>query len=490
MHVPFVTRPFRSKLESRVGARLDPGAVVAGFRILSLLGEGAMGTVFRAEDPAGRIVALKLLPASLARDDRFRRRFLRESRIAAGLEHPHVVPVLASGEDDGTLWLTMSYVEGVDLRALLKRDGRLEPDRAVRLVSQVADALDAAHAAGLVHRDVKPGNIVVAGEPPNERAYVCDFGLARHVASVDSLTGDRAFVGTIDYVAPEQIAGKPVDGRVDVYALGCVFYELVAGERPFTRDSDLATVFAHLNEPSPRVTAVRPELPAALDDVLATVLAKSPDDRYSTGGEFVRALRKGLRGSAEGPSRSRRRIAALAAGVALTAIAAAVAAVLVTRGGGQSLPPMITPASIASAPLGLALDEYKAIFGVGWRQDVFSGPDFPVLIYYGRGLSIYFTHPGGRAVEITTWNKNFRTAAGIGPCSSIDDLRNAYGDALKASKPNTVGGKTYAYTVGHLIFGANGKPPHPATHVTAVGIYRGITLPYASYVVLNEPNCA
>jgi len=182
------------------------GTLVAGFRVELLIGEGAMGAVYLALDGSGGRVALKVLSPDLARDERFRQRFLRESEVAASLDHPNIVPTVASGEEDGFLYLAMAYVDGLDLREILRRERRLEPERALQLVGQVAAALDAAHAAGLVHRDVKPGNILVASEI-EERAYICDFGLARHVSSVSSLTGERGFVGTIDYVPPEQIEG-------------------------------------------------------------------------------------------------------------------------------------------------------------------------------------------------------------------------------------------------------------------------------------------
>src|SRR5262245_34823810 len=242
-----------------MGVDSPTGSVIGGFRVGGLLARGAMGAVYVAEDADGRRVALKLLSPELAHDERFRQRFLRESRLAAALDHPNVVQTLAAGEDGGVLYLAMEYVDGIDLRELLRREPRLEPGRAVSLVAQVAAALDAAHAAGLVHRDVKPGNVLVAGE----RAYVCDFGLARHVASVGSLTGGRGFVGTVDYVAPEQIRGEKVDGRADVYALGCVLFECLTGERPFEHETELAVVFAHLNEPAPRPTELLPELPDA-----------------------------------------------------------------------------------------------------------------------------------------------------------------------------------------------------------------------------------
>jgi serine/threonine-protein kinase len=260
------------------------GRVVGGFRVGALIARGAMGAVHRAEDGRGRPAALKLLSPEHAHDERFRRRFLRESRLAATLAHPNVVRTLAAGEDGGVLYLALELVDGVDLRELLRRERRLEPERAVSIVRQAAAALDAAHAAGLVHRDVKPGNVLVAGD----RAYVCDFGLARHVSSVGSLTGDRGFVGTVDYVAPEQVRGEPVDARADVYALGCVLFECLTGARPFERDSELAVVFAHLNEPPPRPTELRPGLPPAWDGVAARALAKEPDARYGSCGALVR----------------------------------------------------------------------------------------------------------------------------------------------------------------------------------------------------------
>jgi serine/threonine-protein kinase len=233
--------------------RVLTGTVLAGFRVKSLVGEGAMGAVYLAEEiSSGRRVALKLLAPELARDERFRQRFLRESQLAGSLDHPHIVRTVASGDENGLLYLAMEYVEGADLRELLQREGRLDPERAIDLIGQVGGALDAAHAVGLVHRDVKPRNILVAEDASGEHAYLCDFGLARHVSSVSSLTGERGFVGTIDYVPPEQIEGGKIDGRADYLLAGCVLYECLAGTRPFDRESELSVVFAHLNEPPPR----------------------------------------------------------------------------------------------------------------------------------------------------------------------------------------------------------------------------------------------
>ena len=224
----------------------------------------------------------------------------------------------------------MAYVEGSDLREVLRREGRLEPERALRLIAQAAGALDAAHAAGLVHRDVKPGNILIALGPEGEHASVCDFGLARHVSSVSSLTGERGFVGTIDYVPPEQIQGGAIDSRTDVYSLGCVLFECLAGARPFERESELSVVFAHLNEPPPRITELRPELPAAFDEVFATALAKSPDDRYRACGQLAAAARTAARGKR--PARPQRRGRPLLVGAAVLLAAAATGGiVLATR---------------------------------------------------------------------------------------------------------------------------------------------------------------
>jgi len=309
------------------------GTVIASFRVDSLIGQGAMGAVYLAQEVAtGRRVALKLLAPELARDDRFRQRFMRESRVASSLDHPHIVPTVAAGEHEGLLFLAMAYVDGVDLRELLRREGRLEAQRAVDLIAQVAEALDAAHAAGLIHRDVKPGNILVSSNGDGEHAYVCDFGVARHVSSVSSLTGERGFVGTIDYVPPEQIEGGTIDGRADEYSLGCVLFECLAGERPFDRESELSVVFAHLNEPPPALSDLRPELPQAFDGVLATALAKSPDVRYSSCDELARAARAALQGKRLMPRRVRRRLLVVAA-VVLATTGAAIGAVIAAEGG-------------------------------------------------------------------------------------------------------------------------------------------------------------
>src|SRR5207247_3471770 len=223
-------------------------------------------------------------------------------------------------------------VDGSALRELLRRERRLEPERAVEVITQVAQALDVAHAAGLIHRDVKPGNILIAAESDGEHAYICDFGLARHVSSVTSLTGERGFVGTIDYVPPEQIEGGTLDGRADGSSLGCVLFECLAGARPFDRESELSVVFAHLNEPPPRLSDLRPELPDAFDDVFATALAKSPDARYSTCSELVQAARAAARGRTFTRRKIRRRRLLLVGEAILAAAGAAIGGGLASRG--------------------------------------------------------------------------------------------------------------------------------------------------------------
>ncbi|MCX4767511.1 serine/threonine protein kinase [Streptomyces sp. NBC_01275] len=262
------------------------GREVAGYRIEREIGRGGMAVVYRARDlRLDRTVALKLLAPELARNDTFRRRFTHESRVAAAIDHPHIVPVFEAGETDGVLYIAMRYVEGSDLRHLLDRQGPLPLLTAVRIGAQIASALDAAHEAGLVHRDVKPGNILVArgtdSEHP-EHVYLTDFGLTKKSLSLTGFTTVGQFVGTLDYVAPEQISGRPVDGRCDVYGFACVVYETLAGRPPFRRDDDMALLWAHqYDDPTP-LTESRPDLPPHLDAVFAQALAKNPESRHPT----------------------------------------------------------------------------------------------------------------------------------------------------------------------------------------------------------------
>jgi DNA-binding beta-propeller fold protein YncE/tRNA A-37 threonylcarbamoyl transferase component Bud32 len=330
-----------SVTDARIGTEL------AGYRILSLLGQGGMSVVYLAEHTGlKRKVALKLLPPSLAEDARFRDRFIRESQLAASLDHPNVIPIYEAGEGGGQLFIAMRYVEGTDLKSLLRDEGRLEPERALPILAQVAGALDAAHARDLVHRDVKPANVLIArGTDPRgrEHVYLSDFGLTKRASSESGITGTGQFVGTLDYAAPEQFEGKPLDARADVYSLGCVLFECLTGSPPFTKEQDAALMYAHLMEEPPAASRARPQLPPAIDPVIRRAMAKRPVDRYDTAGEVVDAA-----GAALGISlpdrpvvlrrrrgRAGRRL--IAAATAAVVIAATVVGVLVaTQGGGRS----------------------------------------------------------------------------------------------------------------------------------------------------------
>ncbi|MFI5943334.1 serine/threonine-protein kinase [Streptomyces uncialis] len=280
------------------------GRRIAGYRVESEIGRGGMAVVYRARDlRLDRTVALKLLAPELARNDTFRRRFTHESRVAAAIDHPHIVPVFEAGERDGVLYIAMRYVAGLDLRHLLDQRAEgdpLPPAAVVRIIAQVASALDAAHDHGLVHRDVKPGNILVAQGTDSdhpEHVYLTDFGLTKKSLSLTGFTTVGQFVGTLDYVAPEQISGRPVDGRCDVYSLACVVYEMLAGGPPFQRDDDMALLWAHQYDQPPPLAERRSGAPPGFDAVLAKALAKRPDDRYGSCLRFVAALRTAATGA-------------------------------------------------------------------------------------------------------------------------------------------------------------------------------------------------
>jgi serine/threonine protein kinase/WD40 repeat protein len=287
-----------------------PGELLAGYRLEAQIGAGGMAVVFRARDERlGRPVALKIMMPTLAADSAYRRRFIAESRAAALVDDPHIIPIYEASEADGVLFIAMRFVQGGDLRRVLEREGALAPVRAAEFVSPVASALDAAHAAGLVHRDVKPANILVdtrAGRP--DHVYLSDFGVAKGASASVSLTG-ADYLGTPHYSAPEQIDGLAVDGRTDQYALACVTYQLLTGAVPFERDHSTAVLLAHLSAPPPSLVARRPDLPGDVDQVMAKAMAKPPGNRYESCGDFADALREALgltpyhaRGSATGPA--------------------------------------------------------------------------------------------------------------------------------------------------------------------------------------------
>ena len=272
----------------------ESAGVFAGYQIEGLIRHGGMASVYRARHLVlQRPAALKVLIPAMAHDDRFRARFLGESRTAASLDHPHIVPIYDAGESGGALYIAMRLIEGSDLGTVLETEARLEPRRAVDILGQVAGALDAAHARGLVHRDVKPSNILISGAAGSEHAYLTDFGITKQVAS-EGMTATSEFLGTIAYMCPEQIEGLPLDGRADVYALGCVLHQCLTGVTPFDADTVVGVMHAHLTKPPPRPTVIDPTLPDGLDDVVATAMAKRPDDRYATCTALIDAARAAL----------------------------------------------------------------------------------------------------------------------------------------------------------------------------------------------------
>jgi tetratricopeptide (TPR) repeat protein len=336
-------------LDQRIGRE----TVVAGYRILEPLGRGGSSVVYRAQHVRlGRVAALKLLtpaPGGSERQDRF----LRESRLAASLDHPAIVPVYDAGEENGRLYIAMACIEGSDLKALLVQEGRLPLRRALRIVGQIASALDAAHARGLVHRDVKPENILVG---PADRAYLSDFGVVKEVAAI-GITRTGSFVGTIDYCAPEQIEGRDIDGRADVYSLACVLYECLVGTAPFHRSSDVAVLNAHLHAPPPKLSAAAPDLPQELEPVLAKALSKSPLDRYGDCGDFVAAVRTA---ALPRPRVSRGRLAGSLGVLAVVAALGAAAAVGIGQllsSGPAPAPPAVTKTVIREVDAAPSIDK-------------------------------------------------------------------------------------------------------------------------------------
>jgi hypothetical protein len=445
---------------------------IAGYRVIESLGRGGMGVVYLAEQVAlGREVALKVIAPELAEDEDFRERFKRESRLAASIDHPNVITVHEAGEADGVLFLAMRYVAGEDLRKLIRREGALDPPRAAGLVAQVGGALDAAHAAGLVHRDVKPANVLVSRGVEGEHAYLSDFGLTKHVTSAGGLTRTGQWVGTLDYVSPEQVDGRPVDARSDVYALGCVLYETLTGRVPFPRDSDLAKLYAHAQQTPPPLSSVRPGLPPALEDVVLGALAKDPDERPQSAGDLGReacAAAEGLaaptlRGSvaagaaapatvsagsvpvttaappAAGPARRRRRDSPWAIAVVVAVVALAVVAVVVLASGGKSRHPASNhPAGATAGPKGASgagfvphlAQTYTAVRPAGWTTINNDKPH--------DGLRTSEWHKGDRVLIIeTTPNRSEN------PLTSVNrierEISNGPGYRRIAIRPVTVG---------------------------------------------------
>ena len=323
----------------------DPrlGTTVAGYRIERLLGRGGMGTVYLAEDLAlGRKVALKPLSSELSENEAFKERIRLESRLAASIDHANVIPIYEAGQaSDGTLFIAMRYVEGADLKQVLRQEGALEPDRAVQLLAQAARGLDAAHARGLIHRDVKPSNVLVAtSEGDAEHVYLADFGLTQSASSPEAAKESITLSGSSDYVSPEQIRGTGADRSSDIYALGCMAYECLTGEVPYPRQGEVEVLFAHMNDEPPRASAANPSLPGAVDDVVARAMAKEPGERYGSGAELVDAIR----GATTPPQRRLgKRAVALLLGLLAVIIAAAVVPAVLLTGGSDGGPATLAP---------------------------------------------------------------------------------------------------------------------------------------------------
>ena len=376
--LPLLRRAPGFMVESRVTdpmpiSQLPRGTLIVDYRVEAVLGRGGMSVVYLVEDlRLKRHVALKLLTPTLAEDARFRERFLSESELAASLDHANVIPIYEAGEADGHLYIAMRYVEGSDLKARLG-DGPLSAEETVAIAQQIGGALDAAHERGLVHGDVKPSNVLIDG---HGHVYLADFGLTKRLGDERLTAGDDQLMGTIDYVAPEQIRGEPVDGRADIHSLGCLLYECLTGRQPFKRGNDAAVLYAHLEDEAPATGT-------AADPVIAKALAKEPDQRYQTGAELTEAVRDAL--GVEGERRGRWLPALVL--VSLLAVAVAVAALVMLRNGGPAAVPhgelvRIDPesnrvagsVSVGADPTGVAADPSSIWVttladGNAWRVD-------------------------------------------------------------------------------------------------------------------------
>jgi hypothetical protein len=394
-----------------VGGEIPPaigdfpaGSQIASYRIEQLIGRGGMAVVYRATDVRlDRLVALKILAPELARDEAFRQRFIRESRSGAAVDHPNVIPVFEAGEADGVLFIAMRYVTGSDVRGLIDRQGKLPPGRVVSIISQVASALDAAHANGLIHRDVKPANMLLgtvgSGRSP-DHVYLSDFGLSKLSVSQASLTGTGQFLGTLDYMSPEQIEGRPVDGRTDLYALGCTAFEMLTGEPPFRREQNLAVMWAQVSAQPPSVRQLCPELPAEVDVVIARALAKSPENRQASCLEFASELRSAcmVRPSAPGqpvlppqPARPATELAAFGSGAG--------AAGMPPVAGGAGMPPVagFGTGAVAGAAAGAAAGMAAAGFDATVTEGAAGQPIAPGAL--GRPTAAAAGPGGATAVD-------------------------------------------------------------------------------------------
>ena len=372
------------------------GSEFVGYRIDELIGRGGMGVVYRAYDlRLKRTVALKLMAPELALDQGFRERFAREAELAMSLEHPNVVPIHDAGDIDGRLYLAMRHVEGTDLGALLRRE-MLDPARALAICSQVANALDAAHAKGLVHRDVKPSNVLLDA---GEHVYLADFGLTRRLDEQVGPAGEARSVGTPAYLAPEQIEGGSIDGRTDVYSLGCLLYQCLTGETPFDDRSRLAVAWAHLEEEPPNASERRPGLPDAIDAVICKAMAKEPEHRYATCAALTTAAEEAL-GLRREPAFIRHKLLIIAGGAIAFVLAAVVVVAALARSGGGGVAPVVTADTLAR--IDPATNKVTAVVDVGPTPSAVAVSGSDVWVYNAAGPSVSEIDAATEVVRHTT----------------------------------------------------------------------------------------
>ncbi|MEU6997443.1 serine/threonine-protein kinase [Nonomuraea sp. NPDC046570] len=413
------------------------GQEVAGYYIEDVIGKGGMAVVYLALDPRlSRRVALKILNPALSVDERFRQRFILESRTVASIEHPNIIPIYeANSDDDGVLFIAMRYVDGLDLRRFFYDRGPLPLGQVNQIFAQVAAALDTAHAHDLIHRDVKPANILMAGD----HVYLTDFGITKHRTSISGLTQTDQFIGTPKYMAPEQINKEHIDGRCDQYALACVVYEALTGRLPFQRDNDIALLWAHLAEAPVPVSALRPDLPLEVDGVMMRALAKSPEQRYESCGVFVAALRDAISGpSAETQPRPQVGVPATSAKPArgtklplvLAGVVAAVAAITLvvllvlgnTGDGGWARYPGTGAAPVAfDYPSGWTATTHGDLFALASPK----APEFESLFVAGVGADWARVNPLIQSDPETATGMYVQLTETIDPLSTAAQLKAA-----------------------------------------------------------------
>jgi hypothetical protein len=398
---------------------LASDVVVGGCRLAAVIGRGGMGTVYRATQLAlGREVAVKVVPAQGV-EAGLVERFQREARTAAALEHPHLVPIYAAGEEDGLLYLVMRLVDGADLGALVGREGPLAATRAVAVIEQVASALDAIHAAGLVHRDVKPANVLIDGS--NGRAYLSDYGLMRRALERSAITRTGEWVGTADYAAPEQLLGGPVGPAADVYSLGAVLYSALTAKPPFRRGTIAETARAHATTPPPRIAT-----PQELNPVIARAMAKDPAARFATAGQLAEASHRAVDPSRGARSRMFVRIAAGAAAAGVIGVAVALA---LSGGGAHS------PAGVRAQATGVT-PAFTFTYPSGWRvaeAEVSSGAFFHTLVVGGHGSeAVIIDRTPNEPLSLSVWAVGVERDTASTPGYRLVSFQTATVDSTKA----------------------------------------------------------